>query len=150
MPMCDWSSDVCSSDLSLSRVLTLCNPMDCSTPGLPVHHQLPELTQTHVHHVGNAIQLSYPLSSPSPPAFNLSTSPAPTPSRRWRGWGVRDYWLEHRPVLQAASRVPPSTSPLMNLRPRKVLTTELGTPETASHSSPCPSLFLAPLTLISW
>ena len=46
--------------------------MDCSTPGLPVHHQLPEFTQTHVHRVGNAIQPSHPLSSPSPPAFNLS------------------------------------------------------------------------------
>ena len=46
--------------------------MDCSTPGLPVHHQLPELTQTHVHRVGDAIQPSHPLSSPSPTAFNLS------------------------------------------------------------------------------
>ena len=46
--------------------------MDCSTPGLPVHHQLPELTQTHVHWVGDAIQPSHPLSSPSPSAFNLS------------------------------------------------------------------------------
>ena len=52
--------------------LTLCDPMDCSTPGLPVHHQLPEFTQTHVHWVGDAIQSSHPLSSPSPPAFNLS------------------------------------------------------------------------------
>ena len=51
---------------------TLCNPMDCSTPGLPVHHQLLEPTQTHVHWVGNAIQPSHPLSSPSPPALNLS------------------------------------------------------------------------------
>ena len=52
--------------------LTLCDPMDCSTPGFPVHHQLPEFTQTHVHRVGDAIQPSHPLSSPSPPAFNLS------------------------------------------------------------------------------
>ena len=52
--------------------LTLCDPMDCSTPGLPVHHQLAEFTQTHVHRVGDAIQPSRPLSSPSPPAFNLS------------------------------------------------------------------------------
>ena len=52
--------------------LTLCNPMDCSTPGLPVHHQLPESTQTHVHWVGDAIQPSHPLFSPSPPAFDLS------------------------------------------------------------------------------
>ena len=51
---------------------TLCNPMDCSTPGFPVHHQLPELTQTHVLWVGDTIQPSHPLSSPSPPAFNLS------------------------------------------------------------------------------
>ena len=50
---------------------TLCNPMDCSTPGLSVHHQLLEFTQAHVHWVGDAIQLSHPLSSPSP-AFNLS------------------------------------------------------------------------------
>ena len=52
--------------------LTLCDPMDCSTPGFPVHHQLPELTQIHVHWVGDAIQPSYPLSSSFPPAFNLS------------------------------------------------------------------------------
>ena len=51
--------------------LTLCNPMDCRMPGLPVHHQLPEFTQTHVHWVGDFIQPSHPLSSPSPPAFNL-------------------------------------------------------------------------------
>ena len=51
---------------------TLCDPMNCSTPGLPVHHQLPELAETHVHQVGDAIQPSYPLSSPSLPAFNLS------------------------------------------------------------------------------
>ena len=48
---------------------TLCDPVDCSTPGLPVHHQFPEFTQTHVHWVGDAIQPSHPLSSPSPPAF---------------------------------------------------------------------------------
>ena len=51
---------------------TLCDPMDCSTPGFPVLHQLPELSQTHVHQVGDAIQPSHPLSSTSPPAFNLS------------------------------------------------------------------------------
>ena len=50
--------------------LTLCDPMDCSTP--TVHHQLPEFTQSHVHRVGDASQPSHPLSSPSPPAFNLS------------------------------------------------------------------------------
>ena len=52
--------------------LTLCDPMDRSMPGFPLHHRLPELTQTHVHHVGDAIQPSHPLLSSSPPIFNLS------------------------------------------------------------------------------
>ena len=51
---------------------TLCDPMNNSTPGLPAYHQLPESTQTHVHCVSDAIQPSHPLSSPSPPTFNLS------------------------------------------------------------------------------
>ena len=51
---------------------SLCNPTGCNTPGLPVHHELPEFTQTHVHRVGDAIQPSHPLSSPSPPTFNPS------------------------------------------------------------------------------
>ena len=61
---------------SVSSVAQLClscfDLMDCNTPGLPVHHQFPEFTQTHVHGVGDAIQPSHPLPSPSPPAFNLS------------------------------------------------------------------------------
>ena len=60
-----------SSVQSLGRVW-LWDPMDCSMPGLSVHYQLPEFTQTHVHRVGDAIQPSHPLSSPSPPTFNLS------------------------------------------------------------------------------
>ena len=51
---------------------TVCDPMNRSTPGLPVHHQLPELTQTHAHWVGDAIQPSHPLSFPSPPSLSLS------------------------------------------------------------------------------
>ena len=51
---------------------TPCNPMNCSMPGLPVHHKLPDFTHTHAHRVGDAIQPSHPLSSPSPPAFDLS------------------------------------------------------------------------------
>ena len=53
---------------------TLCDPMDCSTPGFPVHHQLLEHTQTHVHRVSDAIQPSDPLSSPSPPALSAFKS----------------------------------------------------------------------------
>ena len=52
---------VSSVQFSLSACLTLCDPMDCSTPGLPVHHQLPEFTQSQVHLVSDAIQLSHPL-----------------------------------------------------------------------------------------
>ena len=59
------------SSVAQSR-LTLCDTMDCSMPGFLVHHQLPGLTQTHVHRVGDANQPSHPLSSPSPPAFSLS------------------------------------------------------------------------------
>ena len=66
----------CISSVQFSSVaqscLTLCNPMNCSTLGLPVHHQLPEFTQTHIHRVGDAIQPSHPLLSPSPPAPKTS------------------------------------------------------------------------------
>ena len=68
------SSDQFSS-VAQSR-LTLCDPTNRSMPGLPVHHQLPEFTQTHVHRVSDAIQPSHPLSSPSPPA--------PSPSQHQR------------------------------------------------------------------
>ena len=57
---------------SVAQSFQLCDPMDCSTPGFPVHHQLPELAQTHAHQVGNAIQPYHPLLPTSPPAFNLS------------------------------------------------------------------------------
>ena len=74
-----WKNELillwCTFRVKFSSVVhlcpTLCDPMDCSTPGLPVHHQLPEFTQTHVHWVSDAIQPSHPLLSPSPPAFNL-------------------------------------------------------------------------------
>jgi len=66
--------DLCMSH-SFSSVaqlcLTLCDPRDCSTPSLPVHHQLPELTQSHVHWVDDAFQPFHPLSSPSPPTYNF-------------------------------------------------------------------------------
>ena len=76
-PKPQWGTISCRSEsVQFSSVaqscLTLCDPMDGSAPGFPVHHQLPELTQTHAHWVGDAIQPSHPLSSPSPPAFDLS------------------------------------------------------------------------------
>ena len=71
---CCWSVQFSSV---AQLCLTLCNPMNRSTPGLPVHHQLPEFTQTHVHWVGDAIQPSHPLSSPSPPPPNPSQHQSP-------------------------------------------------------------------------
>ena len=67
--------------------LTFCNPMNPSTPGLPVHHQLPEFTQTHVHRVGDAIQPSHPLSSPCPPAPNPSQHQEFFPMSQLFAWG---------------------------------------------------------------
>ena len=67
-----WSWPAIQFTSFTQSCLTLCNPMNRSTPGLPVHHQLSELTQTHVHWVGDTIQSSHPLSSPSPSSFNLS------------------------------------------------------------------------------
>ena len=67
--MSSWTFQFCSAAQSCP---TLCDPINHSTPGLPVHHQLPEFIQTHVHQVGDAIQPSHPLLSPSPPTFNLS------------------------------------------------------------------------------
>ena len=79
IPLCFFlhlTSERLFSSVQFSSVaqlcLTLCDPMNCSTPGLPVHHQLLEFTQTHVHRVGDAIQPSHPLSSPFPPAPNPS------------------------------------------------------------------------------
>ena len=69
-----WFWSCCCS--VVQSCLTFCNPIDCSTPGFPVLHHLPELAQTHVHRVSDAIQLSHPLLSPSPSALNLSILPS--------------------------------------------------------------------------
>ena len=66
---------------------TLCDPMNCSTSGLPVHHQLPEFTQTHVHQVSDAIQPSHPLSSPSPPAPHSLPASESVPMSQLFAWG---------------------------------------------------------------
>ena len=83
LPTAAWAVDIVSLlclkygiivqfSLATQSCPTLCDPIDCSTPGLPVRHQLPEFTQTHVHWVNDAIQPSPPLSSPSPPTFSFS------------------------------------------------------------------------------
>ena len=64
-----WGNSSVQFNAVAQLYLTLCYPMDCSRPGFPVHHQLPEVAQTQVHRVSDAIQASHPLSSPSPPAF---------------------------------------------------------------------------------
>ena len=80
--------------------LTLCNPMDCSMPGFPIHHQLLEPTQSHAHCVGDAIQPSHPLSSPSPPTFNHSQHQG---LFKWVGSShqvakVLDFQLQHQSI----------------------------------------------------
>ena len=117
-----------SSVQSLSRV-RLCDPMNSSMPGLSVHHQLPEFTQTHVHWVSDAIQPSHPLSSPSPPTFNLyqhqglfqwvfasggqsvgvsaSTSVLPKNTQDWSPLGWTD-WISWQ--AKGLSRVFPNTT----------------------------------------
>ena len=67
-----WQSTFCSV---MKLCLTVCDPTDCSTPGFPVLHYLPEFVQTHVHRAGDIVQPSHPLLPPSPPAFNLSQHP---------------------------------------------------------------------------
>ena len=67
-----WVNDNVQLSSAAQLCPILCDPMNRSTPGLPVHHQLPKFTQTHVHWIGDATQSSHPLSSPSPPALNLS------------------------------------------------------------------------------
>ena len=81
----NWNSHFSVSSVSQS-CLTLCDPTDCSTPGLPVHHQLPELTQTHAHWVGDAIQPSQTLSSPSPPSIRVFSSESVLRIRWPRYW----------------------------------------------------------------
>ena len=79
---------------------TLCNPMDCSTSGFPVHHQLLEFAQTHVHRVGDAIQPSQPLSSPSPPSFNISQQ---------IGTQLTQIWLIHYAYIKIPKNLKNST-----------------------------------------
>ena len=69
---CDWVTFTSLSSVVTHPCLTLFDSMDYNMPGFPVHHQCPEFVQTHVHRLSDAIQLSHPLSSPSPSAFNLS------------------------------------------------------------------------------
>ena len=76
-----------SVQFSLSVMSNSLWPIDCSTPGLPAHHQLPEFTQTHVHWVGDAIQPSHPLSSPSPPAPKSLPASGSFPMSQLFTWG---------------------------------------------------------------
>ena len=71
-PVLVWLFNLPQFSSVAQSCLTPCDPMDCSTPGFPVHHQLPEHTQTHIYQVGDAIQPSHPLSSPPSPNLNLS------------------------------------------------------------------------------
>ena len=83
---------------------TPCNPVNFSTPGLPVHHQLPEFTQTHVHLVSDAIQPSHPLSSPSPPAPSPSQHQSLFPMNQLFAWGGQSIGVS------ALASVPPKNT----------------------------------------
>ena len=88
--------------------LTLWDPMNCSTPGLPIYHQLPKSTQTHLHWVGDAIQPSHPLSFPSPPAFSLSQHHSllnwVSPSHQVAK--VLEFQLQHQPSNKYSGLIP--------------------------------------------
>ena len=93
----EWRAEgCCCCCCSVVRYVWLCTSVDCSTPGLPVHHQPPQLAQTHVHRAGDAIQPSHPLSLPSPPALDsgcyLSQSGVGAVVWEW-GTGLVDKWV---------------------------------------------------------
>ena len=102
-PLSYWGSLSVQFSSVAQSCLTLWDPMHRSTPGLPVHHQLPEFTQTHVHRVSDAIQPSHPLLSPSPPIFNLSQHQGlfewVSSSHRWP-----KYWEAHTPIQSKKSK----------------------------------------------
>ena len=86
MSQLESSKDNCEKAISSSvdqSCPTLCDPIDCSMPGIPVHHQLPEFDQTHVHRVSDAIQPSHPLSSPSPPGLQSFPASGSFPKRQF-------------------------------------------------------------------
>ena len=87
--------------------------MDFSMPGFPVHHQLPELAQTHVHQVTDAIQPSHPLSSPSPPAFNLSQHQGFFPRNQFFAWGGQSIGVS---ALASVLPISPEYSGLISFR----------------------------------
>ena len=98
MRECKSDNQISSVQFSPPVVSNSCDPMDCSMPGFSVHHQLQEFIQTHVHWVSDAIQPSYPLSSPSPPTFNLSQHQGLLKwvSSSHQVAGVLEFQLQHR------------------------------------------------------
>ena len=105
--------------------------MDCSPPGLPVHHQLPELAQTHAHRVGDAIQPSHPLSSPSPPAFSL----APLATKRCADSPAVQFLLLQEAVLASREQPAPGRGPALD--PESPLLCSPGGPPGLLKRLPC-------------
>ena len=106
----DYHTDIGSVQFSSAAQScpTLCDPMNCSTPGLPVHHQFSEFSQTHIHQVSDVIQPSYPLSSPSPPALN------PSQHQSLVQWVNSSHEVDHEGLLHMRIwyRIRPSLSSL--------------------------------------
>jgi len=119
-----WTTPSVQFSSVTQSCLTLCDHMDCSTPGFAVHQKLPELTQTHVHRVSDVIQPSHPLLSPSPPAFNLShhswphglqhtrlPCPSPTPGAYSKLTSIKSVMPSNHLILHRPLLLPPSIFP---------------------------------------
>ena len=108
--VCPVGGWLCHQFSSVTQLYpTLCDPMNCSTPGLPIHHQLLEFTQTYVHRASDAIQPSHPLSSPSPPAPNPSQHQS-FPLSQLFTWGGQSTGVsalrDPKKAMKNAARVP--------------------------------------------
>ena len=126
---------------------TLCDLMDCSTPGFPVHHQLPEFTQTHAHWVGDAIQPSHSLLSPSPPTFNLSQHQGlfKWVSSSYQVAKVLEFQLQHQTFMNTQDWSPLGWTDWISLQSKGLSRT---TPHHSSKASilQCSAFFIVQLS----
>ena len=126
------------------RCRTLCDPMDCSMPGLPVHHQPPEFTQTPVHWASDAIQPSHPLSFPQWKGKDKSGEGSAVKGSAFRGWIIKCYWGTLRSSICELSQVPEWSSPQKRLlSPSPWSTTKMCLPFDPSLPASCSFLTLA-------
>ena len=151
----DWETSLSLSLFRRARVQfssvaqlcpTLCDPMNHSPPGLPVHHQIPEFTQTHVHRVGDAIQPSHPLSSPSPPAPNRSFPMSQLFA--WGGQSTGDLASASVLPMNIQDWFPLGWTSWISLQSKGLSRVFLNTAVQKHHSSALSFLYSPPLTSI--